>query len=190
MGEDEGTLIPDDDDDGDHDIDYDGIKGRDLLASADTDSIESQYDIHRDHRPRQQQSPHLDDVEAGHESIDELGSYTDADLEAIRAIGERIAPVKDRRAARERIDKEDVYTLTHSLDFAEQQLQDRLRKNLEMYHDLQKLKKKPHSDFTTQDLLFVKQSVCADGVCLNGDKSLVTSLTLAISVCTAALALF
>ena len=52
MGEDEGTLIPDDDDDGDHDIDYDGIKGRDLLASADPDSIESQYDIHRDHRPR------------------------------------------------------------------------------------------------------------------------------------------
>ena len=89
--------------------------------------------------------------------------FTDADLAQIRAIKEHLVPVKDRKAVHERIAQEDVFTLTHSLDFAEQQLQDRLRHNLEMYHDLQKLKKKPHGEFTTQDLMFVKQTVCPDG---------------------------
>ena len=52
--------------------------------------------------------------------------------------------------------KDDDIPLEQKLDVAEQYLQERLRKNLEMYHDLQKLKQKPQSEFTTQDLLFVK----------------------------------
>jgi len=83
-----------------------------------------------------------------------------------------------------------VFTLTHSLDFAEQQLQDRLRKNLEMYHDLQKLKQKPHSDFTTQDLLFVKQSVCSDGACFKGAFDGLSHATVMASLCSLAVFLF
>ncbi len=47
---------------------------------------------------------------------------TPVDLDALREIHERIAPRHQKQATKERIDKEDVYTLAHSLDFAEQQL--------------------------------------------------------------------
>lgn len=60
---------------------------------------------------------------------------------------------------------EDVHTVSHSLSYAEQQLQERIKKNLQMYHDLQKLKNKPKSELTSNDLQFIKQTVCADGAC-------------------------
>ena len=60
----------------------------------------------------------------------------------------------------------DANTLTESLSQAEQSIQERLIKNLEMYHDLQKLQKKPHSEFTAQDLHFVRETICKDGICL------------------------
>ena len=41
------------------------------------------------------------------------------DIDALRAIHERIAPTKERQAVREKVEKDDVYTLAHSLDFAE-----------------------------------------------------------------------
>ncbi len=99
MGEDEGTFI---------DEDFD-------IQHSD-DHSESEYDLHRDVRPRSRM-PEATDFE----SVADLDrTYTDSDLEALRAIKERIAPVKDHKAERERIDQEDVFTLTHSLDFAEQ----------------------------------------------------------------------
>ena len=42
------------------------------------------------------------------------------DLEALREIKEHLAPQKERAAAKEKIKQEDVFTLAHSLDFAEQ----------------------------------------------------------------------
>jgi hypothetical protein len=48
---------------------------------------------------------------------------------------------------------------------AHDQLVDRLQHNLDMYHDIQKLRQKPVNEMTKQDLLFVKQQVCPDGKC-------------------------
>ena len=53
-----------------------------------------------------------------------------------------------------------------------------------MYHDLQKLKSKPQSEFTAQDLNFVKQTVCEDGVCFSGALTQQTSLALAATAVT------
>jgi len=104
-------------------------------------------------------------------------------LEALKDIRARAAPVKERRDIKEAVDREDVKTLTHSLDYAESQLQDRLRKNLDMYHDLKKLKEKPHGDFTNQDLKFVKNAVCPDGICFSGALSLSSAAALATTLC-------
>jgi len=59
-----------------------------------------------------------------------------------------------------------------------------------MYHDLQKLKQKPHTEFTTQDLLFVKQSVCSDGTCFKGAFEGIYPVTVMASLCSLAVFLF
>ena len=45
--------------------------------------------------------------------------FDNSDLEALREIKEHLAPRKERAAAKEKIKQEDVFTLAHSLDFAE-----------------------------------------------------------------------
>ncbi len=111
MGEEEGTLIDDDD--------FEMVRSGDDYDyhADDREDPDAEYTLHRDHRSR---GPTPADFEAlDHEGDIDEWHYTDADQEAIRAIKERVAPVKERREERERIDKEDVFTLTHSLDFAE-----------------------------------------------------------------------
>jgi len=74
--------------------------------------------------------------------------------------------------------------LTTSLDLAEQQIQERLKKNLDVYHDLKKLRAKPREEFTTQDLDFVKNQLCKDDKCFGGAQSLyAAAATLTVSLC-------
>ena len=85
---------------------------------------------------------------------------------------------------------DDKQSLGQSLDFAEQQLSERLYKNLQRYHDLQKLKRKRHEELTAQDLQFVKESICKDGICLGGASSLGLSTVATVWViCSSLLAL-
>lgn len=51
-----------------------------------------------------------------------------------------------------------------------------------MYHDLKKLRGKSHGDFTTQDLKFVKDTVCPDGNCFSGAINMTTLLSVAIAL--------
>ena len=97
-----------------------------------------------------------------------MSKFSEADLEALKDIRGRAAPVKERRDIRERIDKEDITKLGQSLDYAGDLIKDRLRRNLDMYHDLNKLQNKPRVEFTSQDLKFVKNAVCPDGICFSG----------------------
>ena len=58
------------------------------------------------------------------------------------------------------------------MDYASELIKDRLRRNLDMYHDLNKLQNKPRVEFTSQDLKFVKKAVCPDGICFSGHISM------------------
>ena len=49
--------------------------------------------------------------------------------------------------------------------FAENSIERRLKSNLEKFHDLQKLKTKPVDKYTEAEFQFVKDIVCADGLC-------------------------
>ena len=72
---------------------------------------------HRDARPSYYE--HYDHQDYDDDRYD-AERLEPVDLDALRAIHERIAPRHEREAVRERIDRGDVYTLAHSLDFAEQ----------------------------------------------------------------------
>ena len=113
----------------------------------------------------------------------DMSVFDDLDLQAIKDIRTRAGPVKDRNLTKEALEKADVHTLAHSIDYAESQLQERLRKNLDMYHDLKKLREKDNGEFTSQDLQFVQNAVCPDGKCFSGSAAVSSLAAIATAVC-------
>ena len=113
----------------------------------------------------------------------DMNVFDELDLQAIKDIRTRAGPVKDRNLTKEALEKADVHTLSHSIDYAESQLQERLRKNLDMYHDLKKLKEKDNGEFTSQDLQFVQNAVCPDGKCFTGSVAVSSLAAIATAVC-------
>lgn len=118
---------------------------------------------------------HVVDADRDHEDyfddIPNAGQITEADLEILRNINNRLKQQNEMAL-------DSPASVEDHLRSAHDQLLDRLAHNLEVYHDLQKLKEKQPDEFTTEDLLFVKQLACQDGTCGNGTGSGASIMTL------------
>ena len=83
---------------------------------------------------------------------------TEQDLDELRRINEQDYITDE-------INPEPLLTIDDSIMFAELTIERRLKSNLEIFHDLQKLKTKPVEHYTEEEFQFVRDLVCADNIC-------------------------
>ena len=92
------------------------------------------------------------------ENVYDRMDLTEQDLDELRRINEQDYITDE-------INPEPFLTIDDSIMFAELTIERRLKSNLEIFHDLQKLKTKPVEHYTEEEFQFVRDLVCADNIC-------------------------